>query len=65
MARTASARYELLITAPVNGEIGKTTFRFLDSEGKTAHIDKADVQSERARDRVVRIRSVLPGAFGQ
>jgi hypothetical protein len=54
MARARSRKYTLHLQATVNGKIGPTTFHFRDAEGNTAHADKADVQSEKDRDRLVR-----------
>jgi hypothetical protein len=58
MPRTKTPQYDLLINAPVNGRVGKATFRFVhldgDKEGATAHTDKADVESDRDRDRLIR-----------
>jgi hypothetical protein len=51
---TAQPKYELVITAGVNGRIGTATFRFVTKRGKTAHTDKADVQSARDRDRLIK-----------
>jgi hypothetical protein len=50
MTRT---KLSLVIEAPVNGKVGKATFRFLLG-GKHAHSDRADVQSDEDRCRLVR-----------
>jgi hypothetical protein len=58
MPDTQALQYELLISAPVNGRVGKANFRFVhqlgDRKGQTAHTDRADVQSDQDRGRLAR-----------
>jgi hypothetical protein len=54
MPRTGTPKYTLYLHATVNGKIGPTAFQFRDAEGNTVHTDKADVQSDRDRGRLIR-----------
>jgi uncharacterized protein (DUF927 family) len=59
MARTAAKakayKYDLLISGPVNGKVGRATFLFTKKrDGKTAHADKAHVGDAKDRDRLIR-----------
>lgn len=58
MAQAKLPKYEVLIKAPINGRVGKASFRFRflggEKDGKIAHADKADIESEPDRSRLIR-----------
>jgi hypothetical protein len=54
MPKAKAAKYTVLITATVNGRIGKALFRFVSEDGKTAHSDRANVADDRDRSRLIR-----------
>jgi hypothetical protein len=54
MPTTTRTKYDLLITATVNGQVGMADFRFQTGQGETAHEDKGDVFSAADRERVVK-----------